>query len=177
MSWTELVIILRLTPRLRKELKKPLGILLQGTLEEIIEKLREIIKISKSMRIVTVGDRVSQDLYDHNILPDVLIVDNRIMRNEVPPVSVNVDQVMSVKNPRGTITEEAWRTIEGATRDSIRTKIIVDGEEDLLTLVAVLTIPEDSLVIYGQPKKGMVVVKATLDMKREVSKIIQAMKG
>jgi len=157
-------------------LKKPLGILLQGTLEEIIEKLREIIKINKPMKIVTVGDRVSQDLSDHNILPDVLIVDNRIMRNEVPPVSVNVDQVMSVKNPRGTITEEAWRTIERATRDSTRKKIIVDGEEDLLTLVAVLTIPEDSLVIYGQPTKGMVVVKATLDMKRKVSKTIQAMK-
>ena len=123
------------------------------------------------------GDRVSQDISDHNILPDVLIVDNRIMRNEVPPVSVNVDQVISVKNPRGTITEEAWRTIERATRDSIRKKIIVDGEEDLLALVAVLTIPEDSLVIYGQPTKGMVVVKATLDMKRDVSKIIQAMKG
>lgn len=158
-------------------MKKPLGILLQGTLEEIIDKLREIIKIDKPMRIVTVGDRVSQDISDHNILPDVLIVDNRIMRNEVPPVSVNVDQVMSVKNHRGTITEEAWRTIERATRDSIRKKIIVDGEEDLLALVAVLTIPEDSLVIYGQPTKGMVVVKATLDMKREVSKIIQAMKG
>ena len=158
-------------------MKKPLGILLQGTLEEIIDKLREIIQINKPMRIVTVGDRVSQDISDHNILPDVLIVDNRIMRNEVPPVSVNVDQVISVKNPRGTITEEAWRTIERATRDSIRKKIIVDGEEDLLALVAVLTIPEDSLVIYGQPTKGMVVVKATLDMKREVSKIIQAMKG
>lgn len=129
------------------------------------------------MRIVTVGDQVSKDLYNHKIFPDVLIVDNKIMRKAISPILVTVDQVISVTNPPGTITEEAWRTIEGVMRKSLRTKIIVDGEEDLLTLVAVLTIQENSLVIYGQPKKGIVVVKSTLDVKRAVSKIIQAMKS
>ena len=74
------------------------------------------------------------------------------------------------------ITDEAWLAIEKAMEHSLRTKIVVEGEEDLLTLVAILTVPEDSLVLYGQPRKGVVVVKATAEMKQKVQEIVEEMK-
>jgi len=169
--------IRHLTPQLRKKLKKPLGTLFQGALEETMKILETLIEKEKPAKVVTVGDKVSQDLTDHHILPDVLIVDNKIMRKKISPISATADRVVNVKNPAGTITEEAWLAIEKAMEDSRRTKIVVDGEEDLLTLVAILTAPENSLVLYGQPRKRVVVVKATVEIKQKVQKIVEAMKG
>ncbi len=36
--------------------------------------------------------------------------------------------------------------------------VMVEGEEDLLTLVAVVLAPLGSLVAYGQPDRGIVIV-------------------
>ncbi|MDH5448833.1 MAG: GTP-dependent dephospho-CoA kinase family protein [Candidatus Bathyarchaeota archaeon] len=169
--------IRRLTSQLRKKLKKPLGILFHGSLEETISILKTLIEKEKPAKIVTVGDRVSQDLTNHSLLPDVLIVDNKIMRKEIPPISATADHVLNVKNPPGTLTDEAWLAVEKAIAGSRRTKIVVEGEEDLLTLVAILAVPENSLVLYGQPSKGVVTVKATAEMKKKVREIVEAMKN
>ena len=141
-----------------------------------MEVVKGLIEKEKPPKIATVGDQVSQDLTDHSLPPDLMIVDNKIMRKEIPPISAKADRTTRVKNPPGTITEEAWNAIEAASRISRRTKIIVDGEEDLLALVTILTVPEGSLVFYGQPRKGVVAVRATKRMKEKVEKTIEAMK-
>jgi len=138
--------------------------------------VKALVEKEKPAKIVSVGDQVSRDLASHNLLPDVLIVDNKIMRKEVPPFSATADQVVNVGNPPGTITDEAWQAIEKAMVDSRRTEIVVDGEEDLLTLVAILTAPENSLVFYGQPHEGVVAVKATAETKQKIRGIVEAMK-
>jgi uncharacterized protein (UPF0218 family) len=166
-----------LTSQLRKKLKKPLGILFHSSLEETISMLKMMIEKEKPAKIVTVGDQVSQNLADHSLLPDVLIIDNKIMRKKIAPISVTADQVVNVNNPPGTITDEAWLAVEKAIADSQRTKIVVEGEEDLLALVAILAVPENSLVLYGQPRKGVVAVKATAKMKKRVQEIVEAMKN
>lgn len=172
-----MIVIRYLTPRLRRNLKKPIGILFRGSLEETITMLKTLVEKEKPAKIVTVGDQVSQDLTDYSLLPDILIVDNKIMRKEIPPISATADQIVNVKNPPGTITDEAWSALESATRNSRRTKIVVDGEEDLLTLVAILVVPEKSLVLYGQPHQGIVVVKATAEMKQRIREMVEAMKS
>lgn len=172
-----MIVIRYLTPRLRRNLKKPIGILFRGSLEETITMLKTLVEKEKPAKIVTVGDQVSQDLTDYSLLPDILIVDNKIMRKEIPPISATADQIVNVKNPPGTITDEAWSALESATRDPWRTKIVVDGEEDLLTLVAILVVPEKSLVLYGQPHQGIVVVEATAEMKQKIREMVEAMKS
>ncbi len=141
-----------------------------------MKTLKTMVENKKPSKLVTVGDQVSQDLYNHHLLPDLLIVDNRIMRREIPPISATADKVVTVKNPPGTITDEARLAVEKAMNASERTKIVVDGEEDLLALVAVLTAPENSLILYGQPHEGIVVVKVSAKMKQKVRKIVEAMK-
>ncbi|NLB75740.1 MAG: DUF359 domain-containing protein, partial [Crenarchaeota archaeon] len=56
------------------------------------------------------------------------------------------------------------------------THIVVNGEEDLLTLIAVLYAPQNSFIIYGQPDIGIVVVKATEMKKAEVKQFLNEMK-
>ncbi|UCD96256.1 MAG: GTP-dependent dephospho-CoA kinase family protein [Candidatus Bathyarchaeota archaeon] len=125
--------------------------------------------------LVSVGDYVTAYLFRHNIKPDLFIVDDKIMRKQIPPIDANADAVLTVKNPAGTITDQAWFAIETATRSRRRTKIQVDGEEDLLTLVAILTAPLNSIVLYGQPLQGVVVVRVTAEMKESVRRIVDAM--
>ena len=165
-----------LTPKLRKELKKPLGYLIHGSLDETMMMLKSLIEKENPIKIVTVGDRVSQDLTDHTLQPDILIIDNKIMRKEISPISASADKIVNVSNPAGTITDEAWSAIEKAAKSAHRTKIIVNGEEDLLTLVAILAMPDKSLICYGQPHEGIVAVKTTPNMKRKVRKIVDTMK-
>lgn len=167
--------IRRLTPELREKLKAPLGLLIQGSFDETMKTLKELIEKEKPSKIISVGDTVSNNMMRHGFSPQVLIVDNKVMRKVIQPVAFDVDQTLHVKNPPGTLTEEAWTVIKEALRGKRRTKVLVDGEEDLLTLVAVLCAPENSLVVYGQPREGIVVVKVTEKARETTRRIVDAM--
>lgn len=161
---------------LRKKLKKPLGELIRGSFNETMGKLKQIIERENPPSIISVGDTVSKNLVKNGISPNLLIVDNRVMRKNITPVPLNVDTEKRVKNPPGTITYEALNAIQEALKTKQITKIVVDGEEDLLALCAILYALENSLVVYGQPREGIVIVKATKQKKAEVTEILNAMK-
>ncbi|MGQ9459699.1 MAG: GTP-dependent dephospho-CoA kinase family protein [Candidatus Bathyarchaeaceae archaeon] len=167
--------IRRLTPKLREELKSPLGLLIQGSFNETMKKLKELIKKEKPSKIISVGDSVSESMTRHGISPQVLIVDNKVMREPIHPIAVDADQTLHLKNPAGTLAEEAWTVIKEALKGKRQTRVLVDGEEDLLTLVAVLCAPENSLVVYGQPREGIVVVKVTEKTREMVRRIVDSM--
>jgi uncharacterized protein (UPF0218 family) len=161
--------------KLRRRLKKPLGELIKGSFEETVSVFKQIVEREKPTGIVSVGDAVSKNLVENGICPKVLIVDNRIMRKNITPASLIADAEKRVKNPPGTITFEALNAIREALKVNHRTKIVVDGEEDLLALCAILYAPENFFVVYGQPGEGIVVVKATKQKKDEVTEILRAM--
>jgi uncharacterized protein (UPF0218 family) len=50
--------------------------------------------------------------------------------------------------------------------------IIVDGEEDLLAIPAVLEAPLRALIVYGQPSQGIVVVEASSQRKAKLAKLL-----
>jgi len=166
----------RLTPALRRKLKSPVGLLMRGSPDEVMGKLRKMIDEVKPPMVVSVGDVVSRNMIERNIPPQVLIVDNRVMRESITSISVDVDQTLRVKNPPGTLTTEVWPTMEKAIQPNRRTRVLVDGEEDLLTLAAVLCAPLGSIVVYGQPHEGIVIIKVTDPMKETVRDLVEAMK-
>lgn len=166
---------LKLTQTLRRELKEPLGSLIEGTPKETVKRLEELIQKEKPACIISVGDIVSQNLANQGISAKVVVVDNRVMREDIEPIQVNVEKTDYIKNPAGTITPRVWTSIGEALKREGRTKIVVEGEEDLLTLVAVLQAPENSLVVYGQPHKGIVVIKVNSETRRYVRRIVKAM--
>jgi len=160
---------------LRKRLKSPLGLLIRGSFDETMEKLKKLVEKEKPLKIISVGDVVSGNMMKKGILPQVMIVDNIVMRKAIAPILVDANEILYMKNPSGTLSEEAWSVIREALALERRTKVLVDGEEDLLTLVAVLCAPENSLVVYGQPHEGIVVVKVTEKTKETMRRIVDEM--
>ena len=84
-------------------------------------------------------------------------------------------KIVRVRNPQGTITDEAEAAVRTALKEKEYTHIVVDGEEDLLIPVAVLHAPENALIIYGQPYQGVVVVKATAEKRVQAKELLDLM--
>lgn len=164
-----------LTSELRQELKNPLGTLIKGPPKDTMRKLAEIIQKEKPVLLISVGDEVSRNMLKSGIRPHVMIVDNKVMREETKPIKTTAFDVAMVRNPAGTLTPGTWQTIQEALRKRQPTQILVDGEEDLLTLVVVMEAPEEALVVYGQPHEGVVVTRADKLTKQRVNQIINAM--
>ncbi|MGD8506393.1 MAG: GTP-dependent dephospho-CoA kinase family protein [Candidatus Bathyarchaeota archaeon] len=140
-----------------------------------MEKLEEIITREKPAMVISVGDVVSENMTKHGILVHIAIVDNRVMRQPRKPVVLKVNQTIYAKNTPGTITDEAWLAVKKALKQNNSVKIVVDGEEDLLTLVALLHAPSNAFVVYGQPYEGIVVIKVTPQKRQEARRIMEAM--
>jgi len=129
----------------------------------------------KPRKLIAVGDRVSQNIAKRGIHLDVAVVDNKVMRKPIIPVKLSVGKTFIVNNPAGTLTDKAWQVIRDAIEYEGRTRVLVKGEEDLLTLIAVLSAPYDSMVVYGQPRKGIVVIDVTEATKRKIRDIVERM--
>jgi len=148
----------------REELRKPLG-----------KVVREIKKSEIEGMIISVGDVVTRWLKEHEINPDISIIDYRIERKKHEWKIGNDEKVLKVKNPPGMITDELWNAIKKAYEMKGRIRIEVEGEEDLAALPTILMAPAGANVIYGLPSHGMVVVKVGEKEKEVVRKFIEKM--
>jgi len=168
-------VIRLLTTKLRKKLKKPQGLLIEGPFEETMKRLKDLIEKEKPSLIISVGDVVSRNMTEYGIPLNVLIVDNKVMRKPIQPITVDSDRTLHARNPPGAITDEAWAAIRSAVEQKGQTRVMVDGEEDLLTLAVVLAAPQDAIVVYGQPHRGVVVVKVTEETKERMRRFVDSM--
>ena len=164
----------RLTEELRHKLKQPLGKLIKGNEEITLESLKKIVEKINPKLIISVGDIVSRSILKIPVLVNVRIIDNRAMRKNLEFFDFKNKKTFHAHNPAGSIEIMAWQAIKEAIK-SEDALVIIDGEEDLLALVAVIESPNNSLVIYGQPKEGIVVIKVDETTKREAKEIIDSM--
>ncbi len=171
-----MTLVYTITPQLRQKLKEPFGTLIEGTYEETMAKLKAQVAKDKPTRIVSVGDVVSRNLHTHGIHPQLTIIDNVSLRNRAMPKEAPVERTVNVQNPPGTITREAIDAIKAALDANVHTHIVVEGEEDLLVLIAVLFAPEGALVVYGQPHLGVVAVGVSAEKKLQVRQFLNEMK-
>ncbi|HID91119.1 TPA: DUF359 domain-containing protein [Candidatus Bathyarchaeota archaeon] len=161
--------VLRLTEDLYHELKKPLGTVIKDP-RDVVSLIRD----KRPRKIIFVGDSTTRALMG-DLDPDVVILDNRIMRKPIEPVGIKAQTTIRVRNPRSHITMGAWRAIDMAMASRARVKIVVKGEEDLLTLPAIKLAPEGSVVLYGQPNEGLVVVNVDDQAKRRAERLLRSM--
>ena len=165
------------TPEALSKFKEPFGILIEGSPPKTMRQLRELVEQEKPAMIISVGDTVSRNLHASNLIPQLAVTDNRSMRQKLEPQTFSGKEVLVVRNPQGHITQEAIYAIQKALQKKNCTHIVVEGEEDLLTLIAVLFAPLTALVIYGQPSRGVVAVKVTPKKKREAQTIFASLKA
>ena len=165
-----------LTLQLRRKFKEPFGTLIEGSFDETMTRLKVLVEKEKPVTIISVGDIVSHNLHEHNIHPQLTIVDNKFLRTQNMPETASVEKTVKIKNPKAIITKEAISAIKEALEKKQHTHIVVDGEEDLLTLIAVLYAAENSYVVYGQPHAGIVLVKVTSEKKLQAQEFLNDMK-
>ena len=78
------------------------------------------------------------------------------------------------KNTKGTISKEEYLTIKKILFEEEQAIIFIDGEEDLLALPVFALAPLDSIVFYGQPLEGIVMVKINDEIKNKSSNLIKS---
>ncbi len=144
----------------------PLGLLLEGEPSETITRLREIISRLSPAMFASVGDVSSKNILEVGLKPDIVVVDHRVMRVRVEPIRLGERLEIHTRNLPGTIDTDAWRALEEAVSLKRGVAVIVEGEEDLLVLPLIALMPLGSVIVYGQPLLGMVVVEVTEARKR-----------
>ena len=167
--------IFRLTEELRRELKEPLGELIRGPIPEPYLRIRDELR---GKTVVTVGDVVTENVLKLGLSPSLALYDLKTKRAEYSP-EINAQAVfLTVSNPPGTITKALLDAIRKAFRLVERGRpvhILVNGEEDLGAIPAVLYAPYGSVVLYGQPDEGVVLIKVTPECKRRCARILARM--
>jgi len=138
-------------------LKEPLGELWIGDVAYNINRLKRYIKKNTPTSLATVGDFVSYHILEAGINPDIIVFDHRIMRESVDLIEFDRKHV-KVTNAPGSITIESQSVLYQAVQENEHLAIIVEGEEDLLVLPLMAYMPLGSVIIYGQPREGMVVI-------------------
>jgi uncharacterized protein (UPF0218 family) len=131
--------------------------------------------IPKGAFLITVGDATTEKMIKFGLEPLLQIVDSMEKRNKRAPPSGKIKTVLRCSNPPAEITDESVKSIKKAFKEDPPVRILVTGEEDLLVLPAVLYAPKNSIVMYGQPNEGLVVVTVNQEVREKAQKIMDDM--
>jgi len=161
-----------LPSNLRDKLKRPLGKLLK---DSDITKKTILNNIPEGAFVISVGDATTENLIKFGIVPALQIVDGieKRMKRKMP--YTNATTTLHCTNPPAEITTESLDTIRKGFDSSTPVLIVVTGEEDLLVLPAVVFAPKNSVVLYGQPNEGLVIVQINDDIRNKAQSIMNLM--
>ena len=165
---------MRLPEKLRDQLKKPLGILIKDnfTTKENISK-----NIPPGAFIITVGDATTEKMIKFGFDVSLQIIDSLEKRSKRDLPEGKVKTVITCENPPAEITEESISVIRKAFGMTPPVRIVVNGEEDLLVLPVAIYAPDYSVILYGQPNEGLVIVQVTEEVRNKASSIMNSMSG
>ena len=165
---------MHLPENLRNKLKIPLGRLIKNNDPEKVQIIKQI---HTENIVITIGDATSEMLIKLGLIPFLQIVDGKEKRHEREfPVDISVVTNLHCVNPAGELTQQSIDTVKKSFNSKPPIRILVDGEEDLMVLPACLFSPENSVVMYGQPNEGLVIVRITNEIREKIQKIVNSMK-
>jgi uncharacterized protein (UPF0218 family) len=174
--------MLSLPPELRGAFKEPMGPVYTDAPALLSDAGRPVI---------AVGDVVAYHLRAAGHRPAVAVIDGRTEReavdDEIREALADPERRRDVANEPGTLGEpllcaladavDAATDADAGDAAAEPVTIVVDGEEDLATLPAVLVAPTGATVVYGQPGAGMVRVAVTSETKAEMRSLLERMDG
>jgi uncharacterized protein (UPF0218 family) len=165
---------LRLTEEIRGAFRKPLGTLVPNS----AVSAGSIRAALGDGMLVTVGDATTERMLGYGIVPSVQLVDGleKRGRRDLPDGGA-VRTHLQCENRPGWITEEAVSAIGEALRSPKPARILVNGEEDLLVLPVCVLVPDGTLVLYGQPNRGLVMVPVDEQTRNKARSLLDLMEG
>lgn len=165
---------LTITDKLRKEFKKPFGLLIKD---------KKDYGSLTSPFLITVGDVTTKIFNKLGLNQNISVVDFYVARHKEFSSLKDLDflgneEVVWVNNPAGYLTPDLFRVVAKLFKKQNNKRIVVkiEGEEDLAVLPFVLALPLGSLVFYGQPSKGVVRVEASEETKEKAYNFVNQFK-
>lgn len=166
-SWLENRLML--PKNLRAKLNNPFDVLIKDFKKYTI---KHKIDLSKS---VTVGDYISNFFLSESLRPKISAVDFRIERkiifSDLKEIGFSgKEKVFKISCPAGCLTPELFKSIKHIFDivDGNKNLVLkIDGEEDLSVLPFLLYSPLGFSIFYGQPGKGVVVIKVKESVKEK----------
>lgn len=169
-----------------KILKKPFGDLIKNehvTKENIIEILDKL-NSGSHINVITVGDATTEKILSYGIFPKLAIIDGverRIKRSELKNLKIkkaySKDKKIKIYkciNKQGTISLQAYNIIKTVIKNNETAILCIEGEEDLLALPVFVLALNNSLILYGQPLEGLVVVKIDNNLKKKAQNLLDS---
>jgi len=174
---------IKINEDIRQKLKRPQGIFIAGNPEnhkKVSHQLKKVIAAIEPIVISTVGDEVTKLCNEIGIRPDLAIFDFKVKRvriyKNLSDLGFPATNYLRVVNPAGYITRTSVSAIKKSYKEIIkdgRQRLIkVIGEDDLVGVPAILLAPLGTVVLYGQPTEGVVVVEVTEEKKRKLLEIL-----
>ena len=178
--------------RSRKNMAKPAGELLPGTIDENVLKApkwfdKHCNEQNKNYEIVCVGDVVSEAFLQSSELSHHLkmcIVDGKTKRE-----SYNIDpgtilpNTVNITNHAGRISGKASKKLREILNSDEKYFVKVTGEEDALVIPVVIFAKLGTFVVYGQPPitdleakipSGMVIITVDQNYKERMNLILDS---
>ena len=175
--------LLKMTKEVEYLLKEPFGELFEGPEDNPEIAMNKIIKKYGNFesQLIAVGDVSVLTLEKLNRPPDIAIIDGKTKRIKWIDSELikhkNYDRVVYCINQPGEITKSLFNQCRESIKYYIEEEktslIIIDGEEDLAPLLIHLLAPLNTIVLYGQPDRGVVVRITTEDVKKSCKQILE----
>jgi len=162
----------KLPDSLRDQFKTPLGILLPigQDNKENIEKY-----LSNNPYLITVGDKTTEKMINFGLIPSLQIIDGFEKRQKRDLPKLGNATELKIDNPAAEITLESIEIIKKAFSMTAPVRITVMGEEDLLVLPVCIHAPDNSIVLYGQPNEGLVLVEISTEIRNKAQTLLDLM--
>ena len=162
-----------ITAELRAKLSKPQGRLVKE------KALVRLLRGSRGALVAVVGDVAAMALARKGVFPNLVVYDLKSRRKPLGRAAAKFIESLPARrlrasNPPGTLSQGIFsamkRAFSAAGRAKEVVKLFIEGEEDLAVIPAVIAAPLKSIVVYGQPRKGLVVINVTKAAKKAVRK-------
>ncbi|MBI4973025.1 pantetheine-phosphate adenylyltransferase [Candidatus Roizmanbacteria bacterium] len=167
---------------LRSTLREPLGNVFTGRLSEkksVVKRIVDTIQKAKPSMTFAIGDIIAGSLWESGFSPSITVIDYKSRREALREISnfkFQISNFRRYRNRAGTIEVSAVRRLKTLCNNFLRENtpqsLIIEGEEDLMVLPAILVAPLGSIVLYGQYNLGVIAVSVTEEKKEGVLKIV-----
>ncbi|MFN7991697.1 MAG: DUF359 domain-containing protein [Candidatus Micrarchaeia archaeon] len=149
----------------RAELKKPLGAL--------VTDLSMAKRLAGSHRIISIGDVCTIGLIELGMTPHLAVFDHLSMRRPLDPAGIAILRrefpiQKRYRNPAGTLSKRLLADAKKLIAEGGAVRVI--GEEDLTALAFIRNAGNGDIVIYGQPKKGIVIVRPDEGIRKKIDR-------
>ncbi len=164
---------------MRSEMRKQFGVLYRG--DEVDTTRQMLADMGSPAKLIAIGDISTFNLLQCGTVPDISVIDEKTHRE---PAGVDIIKCIrhsnftevDVTNPPSFVEPELVSALSDAMDADVPVQIMVHGEEDLAALPAIVLAPVSSVVIYGLPDEGGIMVTVTPEVKDRIYDMLDKMK-